>query len=79
MPGSITLEAATTTIDSLTIVTTAGDTVIDPAGQALALRSILLPAGAGGLTIGTGTDNGTLKSAGLPAIPLSLTTAAPAP
>jgi len=60
--ADITLGAATTTINTLTQSTNGGVSaaVIDPAGQTLVVNGILVAAGAGGLTIGSGT----LKNAG---------------
>lgn len=63
-PGPLTLEATTTVVGSLTVATTEGVAAIDLAGQTLALGSILLPAPAGGLSIGSGSNNGTLMCAG---------------
>ncbi len=64
-PGSILLGAATTTISTLNQSATGGTSaaVIDPAGQTLAANAILVGGGAGALTIGTGTNNGTLRTA----------------
>jgi fibronectin-binding autotransporter adhesin len=63
--ANITLGVATTTINTLNQSTTGGTSAstIDPAGQTLAVNSILLGSGAGGLTIGNGANNGTLKTA----------------
>ena len=61
---AITLGAETTVIATLTQTTTAGLATIDPAAQVLALSGIYLAPSAGGLAIGTGTANGTLKSTG---------------
>ena len=63
-PGVNTLGAATTVIDTLTQSATDGLATIDPAGQTLALNGIYLTSAAGGLAIGTGSNNGTLKGAG---------------
>ena len=63
-PGNNTLGAATTIINSLTQSATDGLATIDPAGQTLALNGIYLGSAAGGLAIGAGSNNGTLKSAG---------------
>ena len=61
--ADITLAAATTTINTLTQNTSGGTfTTIDPAGQTLRLGGILLPTGAGALSIGNGTNNGTLTT-----------------
>jgi len=60
-PGAITLGAATTAISTLTQGATDGPATIDPAGQALALSGLFLRPDAGGLEIGTGSNNGTLK------------------
>lgn len=65
--GDITLSAATTTINTLTNSATgidapAGGVTIDPAGQTLRVNGILNAADASALTIGTGTDNGTLTA-----------------
>ena len=61
--ASITLGAAPTTIYTLNQSASGGEAVIDPAGLALLTNTILVGAGAGGLTIGTGTNNGTLSAA----------------
>jgi autotransporter-associated beta strand protein len=63
--NNITLGAATTTINSLnqSAVGGASAATIDPAGQALRVNAILVGAGAGALTIGTGSNNGTLSTA----------------
>ena len=55
--NSITLGAATTTINTLyqSDVGGTGDATIDPNGQTLRPSAILVGTGAGGLTIGTGT------------------------
>ncbi len=63
-PGANLLGAATTVIDSLTQSAPDGLATIDPAGQTLALNGIYLTSAAGGLAIGSGSANGTLKSAG---------------
>ena len=54
-PGDITLEAQTNMIRTLCQEAATGAAVIAPEGRALALDGIVLPAGAGGLTIGAGT------------------------
>ena len=58
--------AANATINTLNQSASGGTgaATIDPQGYALAVNSILVGTGAGGLTIGNGTNNGTLKSAG---------------
>ena len=53
--GDITIEAATNTIQSLSIGSTAGLSTVDPAGDILVLDSISLAADAGGLTVEPGT------------------------
>jgi len=62
--SAITLDSAATVINALVQGTTAGLATIDPAGQSLALSTITLQSDAGGLAIGAGSNNGTLKSAG---------------
>jgi len=59
-PGTITLGAATTVINSLTQGATEDIVTLDPAGQTLALGGLFLRSDAGGLAIGTGSGNGTL-------------------
>ena len=63
--ANITLGAGTTTIHTLNQSASGGigAATIDPAGQTLRANIILLGAGAGGLTIGTGSNNGTVTSA----------------
>ena len=63
--GSILLGAATTTINTLNQSASGGPSAatIDPAGQTLLTNAILLGTGAGSLTIGAGTNNGTLTTA----------------
>jgi autotransporter-associated beta strand protein len=63
-PGAITLEASTTTNNILYVAKTEGTATIDPAGQTLVVSKIQLQQDAGGLTLGTGSNNGTLKSRG---------------
>ena len=65
-PANITLGAATTTINTLnqSAIGGASAATIDPQGQTLAVNGILVGAGAGALTIGTGSNNGTLQSGG---------------
>ena len=63
-PDVITLEASTTTNNILYVAKTEGTATIDPAGQTLAVTKLQMQQDAGGLTIGTGSNNGTLKSAG---------------
>ena len=62
-PANITLAAATTTISSLLQSVSGGTSAatIDPAGQTLVAGGILQANGAGALTIGTGSNNGTLE------------------
>jgi len=62
--GDITLAAAVTSMSTLTqsAVGGNGDSIIDPAGQTLATSVIFAPAGAGALTIGNGTNNGTAQA-----------------
>jgi autotransporter-associated beta strand protein len=64
-PAYITLGAATTTINTLnqSAVGGTGAATIDPAGRTLGTNAVLVGAGAGELTIGTGTDNGSLTAA----------------
>ena len=64
-PANITLGAATTTINTLNQSASGGTgaATIDPAGQTLRTNAILVGAGAGALTVGTGTNNGTLAAA----------------
>jgi autotransporter-associated beta strand protein len=64
-PASITLGAATTTINTLNQSASGGTgaATIDPAGQTLRTNAILVGTGAGALTIGAGTNNGTLSAA----------------
>ena len=59
-PGNLTLEAATTVINTLTQGATEDIATLDPAGQTLTLGGLFLRSGAGGLAIGTGSNNGTL-------------------
>ncbi len=63
-PGALSLEAATTAISTLYLAATEATATIDPVGQTLATVNIQLQRDASGLTIGTGSNNGTLKSAG---------------
>ncbi len=65
--ANITLAAATTTINTLTNSATgttspAGGVTIDPAGQTLRVGGILNASGSSALTIGNGTNNGTLTT-----------------
>ena len=67
--ANITLAAATTTINTLTNSATgtnspAGGVTIDPAGQTLRVGGILNATGSSALTIGNGTNNGTLTKRG---------------
>ena len=59
-PGTITLGAVTTVINTLTQGATEDVATLDPAGQTLALGGLFLRPDAGGLAIGTGSGNGTL-------------------
>ncbi len=63
--NNITLGAAITTINTLNQSASGGSSAatIDPAGQTLSTSAILVGTGAGGLTIGTGVNNGILTSA----------------
>lgn len=63
-PGNLTL-ATDATINTLiqSDVGGTGAAIIDPVGQILRTNSILVSAPSGGLTIGTGTNNGTLTAA----------------
>ncbi len=61
--ADITLAAATTAINTLTNNATGGTSTIDPNSQTLRVGGILLPTGSGALTIGNGTNNGTLTAA----------------
>lgn len=65
-PASITLAAATTTINTLNQSTSGGTSAatIDPdlTNTTLAVNSILVSAGAGGLTIGTAVADGNLRA-----------------
>ena len=63
-PGALSLEGSTTTNNILYVAKTEGTATIDPAGQTLAVSKLQLQQDAGGLTIGTGSNNGTLTSAG---------------
>jgi len=70
--GNITFGPGTTTINTLTNSATgtnapAGGVTIDPAGATLQVNGILNASGASALTIGNGTNNGTItaKTAGL--------------
>lgn len=63
-PGAITLEASTTTNSILYVAKTEGTATIDPAGNTLVVSKIQLQQDAGSLTLGTGSNNGTLKSRG---------------
>ena len=62
--ASITLGAATTTINTLNQSAIDGNSAvtIDPAGQTFRTNTILVGTGAGALTIGTGTNNGTVTT-----------------
>lgn len=64
--GNILLGSATTTINTLiqSNVSGTGAAIVDPAGQTLALNAVMVSTGAGALTIGSGTNNGTLRAAG---------------
>ena len=59
--ADLTLAAATTAINSLNQNAT-GNAQIDPAGQTLQVRGILVGSGKGALTIGNGVNNGTLAA-----------------
>lgn len=73
-PGNLTLEAATTVVNSLTQGATEDVATLDPAGQTLALGGLFLRSGAGGLAIGTGSNNGTLAGTQSPFIICNLST-----
>ncbi len=62
----ILLGSATTSVNSLNQSASGGTSaaIIDPAGQTLVVNSVMIGTGAGALTFGTGTNNGTLKSSG---------------
>ena len=62
--ADITLAAATTSVATITQSNTGGTSVsvIDPAGQTLAVGAILAQNGAGSLTIGNGTNNGSVQA-----------------
>ena len=62
--GNIVLGSSVTVIGMLAQSTTEGVATIDPAGQTLAVNNVFLQAGAGGLAIGSGSNNGTLKGVG---------------
>ena len=62
-PGAITLNGSTTTIWTLSQSATGGNAMIDTGGKTLGLSSVLVGAGAGGLTIGTGVNSGNLTAA----------------
>ena len=64
--GPILLGSAVTTINSLNQSASGGTSAatIDPAGQTLVVNSVMIGSGAGALTFGTGTNNGTVKSGG---------------
>lgn len=63
-PADLTLGAAVTGIDTLSVSASGGLVTIDPAGQTLELNSVLVGSASGGLTIGNGVSNGVLRSAG---------------
>jgi autotransporter-associated beta strand protein len=63
-PGALSLEAPTTTNNTLYVAETDGTATIDPAGRTLAVSKLQMQHDAGGLAIGTGSNNGTLTSAG---------------
>ena len=63
-PQTLALGSALTVIDTLTHSATGGVTMIDPAGQTLAINNLLTQPAAAGLTIGTGSNNGKLASVG---------------
>jgi autotransporter-associated beta strand protein len=65
MPAPLALGAGTTSVNTLSVAATGGEVMIDPEGKTLAVRSVLLQPGASMLTIGTGSNNGTLTSAGI--------------
>ena len=60
--ANITLAAATTTINTLTNSATGGTSTINPNNQTLQVGGILNASGSGALTIGNGTNNGTLST-----------------
>ena len=64
--GNLTLGSGTTVISTLLQSVSGGNSaaVVDPAGQILATRGIIVATGAGSLTVGTGVNNGTLKTSG---------------
>ncbi|MCE9555123.1 MAG: autotransporter-associated beta strand repeat-containing protein [Planctomycetes bacterium] len=63
--ADITLGAATTTLNTLNQSSLGGTgaATIDPAGQTLGVRGVLIGSDAGSLTIGNGVNNGTLRAA----------------
>jgi len=63
-PQTVALGAAVTVIDTLTHSATGGVVTLDPAGQTLAVNGLFTQPDAGGLTLGSGSNNGTLRSAG---------------
>jgi len=63
-PVTNTLGSAVTVVDSLSQSAADGAAAIDPAGQTLALNGLYQVAGAGGLTIGIGANNGKLAALG---------------
>ncbi len=64
--GYLSLGAATTTINSLNQSVSGGSSLatLDFAGRTLVVNSLLVENGSAGLLLGTGSNNGTLKSAG---------------
>lgn len=73
-PGNLALEASTTVINTLTQDATEDIATLDPAGQKLALGGLYLRPGAGGLAVGTGSNNGTLAGTQAPLIICNLST-----
>ncbi len=61
--ANITLAAATTSINTLTNNAAGGVSTMNPAGQTFRVGGILATTTSGGLTIGNGTNNGTLTAA----------------
>ncbi|MCX6878985.1 MAG: autotransporter-associated beta strand repeat-containing protein [Verrucomicrobia bacterium] len=63
--ANITLAATTTLINTLNQSASGGTSaaIIDPVGRTLRVGGILVGKGAGGLTLGTGTNNGTVTAA----------------
>jgi autotransporter-associated beta strand protein len=61
--GTFTLDSPVTVIDTLTHCATGGVATLDPAGQMLKVNRLFVQPEASALTIGTGSNNGTLASA----------------